>query len=49
MKKHDLIPFFTVLLSLVLGIVVIALLGKNPFLAYYNLLQGSGLAPKASF
>ena len=49
MKKHDLIPFFTVLLSLVLGIVVIALLGKNPFLAYYNLLQGSGLAPKASY
>lgn len=49
MKKHDWIPFFTVLLSLVLGIVVIALLGKNPFLAYYNLLQGSGLAPKASY
>lgn len=49
MKKHDWIPVFTVLLSLVLGIVVIALLGKNPFLAYYNLLQGSGLAPKASY
>lgn len=49
MKKHDLIPVFTVLLSLILGIVVIALLGKNPFLAYYNLLQGSGLAPKASY
>lgn len=49
MKKHDLIPVFTVLLSLVLGSVVIVLLGKNPFLAYYNLLQGSGLAPKASY
>ncbi len=49
MKKHDWIPVLTVLLSLVLGIVVIALLGKNPFLAYYNLLQGSGLAPKASY
>ncbi len=49
MKKHDLIPFLTVLLSLILGIVVIALLGKNPFQAYYNLLQGSGLAPKASY
>lgn len=49
MKKHDLIPVFTVLLSLILGGVVIALLGKNPFLAYYNLLQGSGLAPKTSY
>ena len=49
MKKHDWIPFFTVFLSLILGIVVIAMLGKNPFLAYYNLLQGSGLAPKASY
>lgn len=49
MKKHDWIPVFTVLLSLLLGIVMIALLGKNPFLAYYNLLQGSGLAPKASY
>ena len=43
------IPLFTILLSLLLGMVVIALLGKNPFLAYYNLLQGSGLAPKASY
>lgn len=49
MKKHNWIPVFTVLLSLILGAMVIALLGKNPFLAYYNLLQGSGLAPKASY
>ncbi|MCM1268049.1 MAG: ABC transporter permease [Bacteroidales bacterium] len=49
MKKFNWIPLFTVLLSLLLGLVVIALLGKNPFLAYYNLLQGSGLAPKASY
>lgn len=49
MKKFNWIPLFTVILSLLLGMVVIALLGKNPFLAYYNLLQGSGLAPKASY
>ena len=49
MKKHDWIPVFTVLLSLILGAAVISLLGKNPFQAYYNLLQGSGLAPKASY
>lgn len=49
MKKDRWIPLFTIFLSLLLGLVVIALLGKNPFLAYYNLLQGSGLAPKASY
>ena len=43
------IPVFTILLSLIFGILVIALLGKNPLQAYYNLLQGSGLAPKASY
>ncbi len=48
-RQPVMIPLFTILLSLLLGIVVIALLGKNPFLAYYNLLQGSGLAPKASY
>jgi len=48
-RQPFMIPLFTILLSLLLGIVVIALLGKNPFLAYYNLLQGSGLAPKASY
>ena len=35
--------------GLIFGILVIALLGKNPLQAYYNLLQGSGLAPKASY
>lgn len=48
-RQHYMIPVFTILLSLLFGIIVIALLGKNPLQAYYNLLQGSGLAPKASY
>lgn len=48
-RQKYMIPVFTILLSLIVGAVVIALLGKNPFYAYYNLLQGSGLAPKASY
>lgn len=48
-RQHYMIPLFTILLSLLFGILVISLLGKNPLQAYYNLLQGSGLAPKASY
>ena len=48
-RQHYMIPVFTIVLSLIFGAVVIALLGNNPFKAYYNLLQGSGLAPKASY
>lgn len=43
------IPVFSIILSLLAGAIVIALLGKNPFYAYYNLLQGAGLAPKESY
>ncbi len=43
------IPIFTILLALVAGAVVFLLLGKNPLSAYYNLLQGCGIAPKASY
>lgn len=43
------IPVFAILLSLIVGAVVIAILGKNPFSAYWNLLQGSGIAPKAKY
>ena len=43
------IPVFCVLIGLIAGAVVISVLGKNPFSAYYNLLQGCGLAPKASY
>lgn len=48
-RQKYMIPIFSILISLLAGAVVIALLGKNPFYAYYNLLQGSGLAPKASY
>lgn len=43
------IPFFTIVLSLIVGAVVIALLGKNPLSAYTNLLQGSGIFPKQRY
>lgn len=48
-RQPYMIPVFTIILSLIFGIIVIALLGSNPLGAYYNLLQGSGLAPKASY
>lgn len=48
-RQTYMIPIFSILLSLIAGAVVSVLLGKNPFYAYYNLLQGSGLAPKASY
>lgn len=50
-EKHQkiAIPVFAIVLSLAVGAVVIAVLGKNPFLAYCNLLQGSGLAPKGKY
>lgn len=43
------IPFFSILVALIAGGIVIALLGHNPFYAFYNLLQGCGIAPKASY
>ena len=43
------VAFLSVVLSLILGAVVILILGKNPLSAYYNLLQGCGLMPKAKY
>ncbi len=43
------IPLLSILCSFVVGGVIIAITGNNPFRAYYALLQGSGLAPKASY
>ena len=48
-RQPYMIPIFTIVLSLIFGAIIIALRGSNPFKAYYNLLQGSGLAPKASY
>lgn len=43
------IPLLAILCSLVVGGVIIAVTGSNPFKAYYALLQGSGLSPKSSY
>lgn len=43
------IPVFAIILSLIVGAVVIAILGKNPLAAYGNLLQGSGIIPKPGY
>lgn len=43
------IPMFAIFLSLLAGAVIILFQGKNPLIAYQNLLQGSGLLPKASY
>ncbi len=37
------IPLLCVLIGLIVGAIVIAVLGKNPFMAYYNLLQAAEL------
>ncbi|MDO5348513.1 MAG: ABC transporter permease [Lachnospiraceae bacterium] len=43
------IPLFAIVLSLLAGAVIILFQGKNPLTAYQNLLQGSGLLPKATY
>ena len=43
------ISLAAVLVALIVGAVIIALTGSNPFKAYYALLQGCGLAPKKSY
>lgn len=50
-KKYEgiLIPVVALLLSLTVAGVVIAFLGKNPFEAFGNLLQGSGILPKLRY
>ena len=43
------VPLLAIFCSLIVGGIIIAITGSNPFRAYYALLQGSGLAPKASY
>ena len=40
------ISLFAIGVSLVAGILILFLVGVNPFYAYLNLTQGSGLLPK---
>ncbi|MBR3366195.1 MAG: ABC transporter permease [Lachnospiraceae bacterium] len=39
----------SILVGLLVGAVIILILGKNPLTAYFNLLQGCGLAPKGKY
>lgn len=48
-KINRLIPVISVLIGLIVGGIIIAALGKNPLQAFYNLLQGCGLAPKETY
>ena len=48
-KINRMIPVISVLIGLIVGGIIIAALGKNPIQAFYNLLQGCGLAPKDSY
>lgn len=50
-EKHQMlrISIFAIAVSLIFGVVVLLLIGNNPFASYLNLLQGSGLAPKRSY
>lgn len=48
-KQAITIPLFSILISLLAGGILMACLGKNPFTAYLNLLQGCGLYPKAKY
>lgn len=43
------VPLFAILCSLVAASVVILLVGRNPLQAFYSLLQGAGVLPKASY
>ena len=50
-EKHQwiTIPIFSIVLSVIVGAIVIAVLGKDPFAALGNLLQGSGILPKPRY
>ncbi len=43
------IPVLLILLSFLAASIIILILGKNPLMAFYNLLQGAGIMPKASY
>lgn len=47
--KYIKVAIFSICVSLLAGAVVLLLLGQNPLLAYYNLLQGCGFAPKGKY
>lgn len=44
-----LIPTLTLLFSFVISCIIIACMGRNPFMVFLRLLQGSGLFPKENY
>jgi simple sugar transport system permease protein len=42
-------PLFAIGCSMIVGGILIAVTGSNPFTAFYSLLQGCGLAPKRAY
>lgn len=48
-KQFITIPLFSIVISLIFGAIIIGAMGKNPLMAYQNLLMGSGFLPKASY
>ncbi|MCM3588694.1 ABC transporter permease [Mesobacillus maritimus] len=43
------IPLVSIFISFIAAAIVILIIGKNPFQAFYNLLQGAGIMPKPSY
>lgn len=43
------IPLVAILFSFIAAAIVILLIGKNPLMAFYHLLQGSGILPKSNY
>ncbi len=43
------VPVFCIVLMLIFSSILLLILGKNPFTAFYSFLAGNGFAPKASY
>lgn len=43
------VSIVAILIGLIVGAIVIGISGSNPLKAYYNILQGCGIAPKANY
>ena len=43
------VSLFSILLTLIVSSIVLLILGKNPFTAFYSFLAGNGFAVKASY
>lgn len=48
-RQNITIPIFLIFLSFFAASIIILMLGKNPLIAFYNLLQGAGILPKQSY